>query len=414
MPIRDYSKSNIIPEKLFRGRRSDKITALLLNGEKRECFNAFVADSNKKTNCNTVAHWAKGGFYSSKFADASTETILNSPKAFWILDFESRETSTVLKVMSEDNDVFDLRIATLVDLLRDGGIDQGGKLQGTFRWATYNGRWQIVRVGGIAEKSLNITEKYSTNTFNGKPKTGVCYADGNGIWYYLGEAKLPAGKITVSGGTITRPPTYFDYQKGCRSPEIMEYRVALSETHKLLALSPVFRLTCWQARSWDQPGVYSIRPECKPGITVAINANKELELEYKAFDFPIWIRRPYAQVNDGIRLGKTKQTRNDFIAAFIQDNDWTAEPRAICAGFTDHYGKKTCPVQQPAKNAIELQYACPFSAEQLFAAINRLNKPLGLGYKGYPKAFIETTIADISVKFIQGSSIFDIASLTLA
>src|SRR6218665_3765078 len=131
------SKANPIPEKLFIGRHAsgnikDEINNIDFIGQY-----AFAVDNSNEKRIETVKGWSTYSNYDPKTRQYTTilgDTFIrdNTPVDLRIVNWQSRMSTDVMKVADEYNDVYDIRVYMLPEILKDCGIEQGGRFIGKF------------------------------------------------------------------------------------------------------------------------------------------------------------------------------------------------------------------------------------------------------------------------------------------
>lgn len=161
------AKNNPIPEKLFIGRRETETVKDEINNVDFHGQYAFAVDESNDKRKVTVAEWVTYTDYdytTEQYTKHIGQTFVrdNIPVELRIVNWQSRMSTDVMKVADEYNDIYDIRVYMLPEILKDCGIDRGGKFNGKFVWAMYDRSWTLIPYEGEIYKSLYVSHTLQT------------------------------------------------------------------------------------------------------------------------------------------------------------------------------------------------------------------------------------------------------------
>lgn len=169
-----------------------------------EVYPTYISDSeNEKTLAQGKIWQALKDFNhtTKKYEEAPTATITlpnDGNHKIRIISIEFRGNGgRAYKVLLDDKYYVDLREDTLLNCIKDLGIDKGGLVKNKLIWARVNTTMKLIPVGGIIHKTLQTYEERKNRPFL-KTKdlvVGGLYKDRKGEDEYLVIAKPEDSKV---------------------------------------------------------------------------------------------------------------------------------------------------------------------------------------------------------------------------
>lgn len=171
----------------------DDIDASLISVDARA---AFVSDSTNKKTLATGENWQQQRrWVDGKLPDqhpVEKLDLVNAPtENVRIVGLEVRDRGgRAYKAVLNDTLYVDLREDVLLETILDGGIEAGGRLNGSYVWARVNSDMKLVRVGSVLhQRMIEATQFQSIKPFTKEQlQVGRIYENKKGDHYvYLGH-----------------------------------------------------------------------------------------------------------------------------------------------------------------------------------------------------------------------------------
>lgn len=158
--IKYYSDARLLERVTYLSRRESKTKNIF--GEEIVVHATFPYNTDSKTAPSTAKTWATQRTYNyaeRKYEDdefvPTPVDLTNEPFEVTIIDLQVRsQGGRAYKVVDSEMRLFDLREDQLLEALKIGGVQPGGKINGKFVWGVLGSQVRMVYVDGEQHKSM--------------------------------------------------------------------------------------------------------------------------------------------------------------------------------------------------------------------------------------------------------------------